>query len=351
MGRLGITKSHAAPYGSQAKGRIEIVNKTVWNTLAKRLPTYIGADMDKEAGQKVHKLTRRDLKEFGVSRHLPAWDEFVRLCWAMVEEYNAKPHSSLPGFRDETGRKRTMSPDECWAAHVASGFEAVPVDPEEADDLFRPYELRTASRGQVKWNGNQFFHEALEGYHGERVLVGYDYHQADRVWVREFDGDSGQPGRLICVARFGGNSAEYFPKSFQQTAIEARAKGRLRRIDDKRAAIEAERDGLLRIEQRADRFADFIDMTPVAPEAVVPEPATLATPTVLPAAGEPGPRKRRSFASDEELAAWVLEHPEDLTPQRIKVLRGCLRDSTARKLFELSGIDLEALRNLLRAAA
>lgn len=110
MGRLGITKSHAAPYGSQAKGRIEIVNKTVWNTLAKRLPTYIGADMDKEAGQKVHKLTRRDLKAFGESRHLPAWDEFVRLCWDMVEEYNAEPHSSLPEFRDANGRKRPMSP-------------------------------------------------------------------------------------------------------------------------------------------------------------------------------------------------------------------------------------------------
>lgn len=347
MGRLGITKSHAAPYGSQAKGRIEIVNKTVWNTLAKRLPTYIGQDMDKEAGQRIHKITRQELKEFGASRHLPSWEEFVGLCRGMVEEYNAKPHSSLPKFRDpDTGKTRHMSPNECWAAHVAGGFEAVPVDADEADDLFRPYEIRTARRAQVEWNTNQYFHQALEAYHQEKVMVGYDYHQADRVWVREYDMESGQPGALICVAVFAGNAARYFPKSYEQAAIEKRAMGRLRRIEDKRAAVEAERDGFLQIEHTPGMVADFVKITPDAPVHAIEE-ADNVTPIPAPALKP----KIRTFASDECLAVWALENPDQLNPNQIAVLRRCMQDSTARKLFELSGIDLEALRNLLRAAA
>lgn len=345
MGRLGITKMHAAPYGSQAKGRIERPNATIWDALAKRFTTYIGADMDKEAGQKVHKITRRELKEFGESRHLPTWEEFVRLAWAMVEEYNNKIHTSLPKFEDpQSGKTRHMTPNEAWAAHVAAGFEPVPVDQGEVDDLFRPYEIRTASRSEVQWNGNKFFHEALEAYHQKKVMVGYDYHQADRVWVREFDRDSGQPGRLICVARFGGNSERYVPLSFEQAAIENRAKGRLRRLDAKREAIEAERDGLLQIEFEGTEVADFIETAPT------PEPAEVAL--VINNASEAPPAvRRRVFASDADLAVWALANPHEVSARQLEVLRDCMARSNARELFRLSGVDTEALRTLLRAAA
>lgn len=347
MGRLGITKMHAAPYGSQAKGRIERPNATIWDVLAKRLPTYIGQDMDKEAGQKVHKLTRRELKEFGQSRLLPSWEEFVRLCDARVAEYNATPHRSLPKFDDpQTGRLRHMSPDEAWAAHVTNGFMPIPVDQDEADDLFRPYEIRTARRALVQWNGNTYYHDALEAWHERKVMVGYDYHQADRVWVREFDVESGQPGRLICVARFGGNSERYVPLSYEQTAIETRAKGRLRRIDAKRDAIEAERDALM-IETAPVEVADFIDIAPVD----IAPPLALVAQAGSDPMGKQQPTRRRVFASDEELAAWALDHPSELRPNQIAVLRDCLSRPAARELFRLSGIDVEALRTLLRAVA
>ena len=347
MGRLGITKMHAAPYGSQAKGRIERPNATVWDVLAKRLPTYIGADMDKEAGHKIHKLTRRDLKEFGESRHLPTWEEFVRLCEARVAEYNDEPHRGLPKFRDpETGKTRHMSPNECWAAHVANGFEPVPVDQDEADDLFRPYEIRTARRAQVQWNGNFYFDEALEGYHEERVMVGYDYHQADKVWVREFDRNTGQPGRLICVARFGGNSERYVPLTFEQRAVETRAKGRLRRLDDKRASVEAERDALHLLEHQTEHPADFIDLASVPVPSS--EPIRLASEQHQ---DEAVTARRQVFASDEELAAWALQHPDQLSPNQIAVLRRCLARPIGRENLRANGIDTEALGTLLRAAA
>lgn len=348
MGRLGITKMHAAPYGSQAKGRIERPNLTIWDVLAKRLPTYIGADMDKEAGQKVHKITRRELAEFGESRHLPSWEEFVTLCEERVAEYNAKPHRGLPKFRDPaTGRERHMSPNECWETHVANGFEPVAIDVNEADDLFRPYEIRTCRRAQVQWNTNFYFHQKLERHHEEEVMVGYDYHQARKVWVREFDRDSGQPGRLICVADFMGNAERYVPLSYEQKALEKRAKGRLRRLERKVETVEAELDMHYLLDHQAPAPADFIDLSPVTPE-----PAAITVPNVTSiSTAAPAKPKRRTFASDEELAAWALEHPEELKPNQIAVLRRCMSNSTARKLFELSGIDTEALRTLLRAVA
>ncbi len=348
MGRLSITKMHAAPYGSQAKGRIERPNATVWDTFAKRFPTYIGKDMDKEAGHKIHKITRRELKEFGESRHLPSWDEFVRLAWAMVEEYNNKVHSGLPKFEDpKTGKTRHMTPNEAWAAHVANGFEPVPVDADEADDLFRPYEIRTARRALVEWNTNQFYHPDLEAYHGQKVMVGYDYHQAEKVWVREFDRESGQPGKLICVAIFGGNSERYVPLSYEQDAVEKRAKGRLRRVDAKRDTIEAERDALLMIEAQPVQAADLIDLAQAQP---VPVQLAVDNAEATPAAMA-APVRRRTFASDEELAAWALQHPEELTVNQLRVLRNCLGNFASRKVLEMSGIDTEALRTLLRAAA
>lgn len=340
MGRLGITKMHAAPYGSQAKGRIERPQATVWDRLARRLPSYIGEDMDKEAAQAFHKASRREIKEFGETKRLPSWVDFVAMCDAAVADYNARPHRGLPKFEDPaTGKTRHMSPDEAWAAHVAAGFEPVPVDPGEADDLFRPYEIRTVRRSLVHWNTNTYFHEALEAWHEEKVMVGYDWHQADKVWVRAFDVSTGQPGALICVAVFGGNAERYVPLSYEQKALETRAAGRLKRVDAKRDAIEAERDSL--------RLVDMTPMQPVVdlPPAVAPEPAIPATESETPKA------RRRVFASDEELAAWALAHPDDLSPNQAAVLRDCLARPAARELFRMSGIDVEALRTLLRAAA
>ncbi len=337
MGRLGITKMHAAPYGSQAKGRIERPNATVWDRLARRFPTYIGADMDKEAGQNIHKTTRREIREFGQSRHLPPWEEFVAKALEMVADYNASPHRGLPKFEDPvTGRTRHMSPDEAWAAHVAAGFEPVPVDADEADDLFRPYEFRVVRRGLVQWNNNHYFDEALEAFHEQRVMVGYDYARADKVWVREFDMDSGQPGRLICVARFNAHAERYVPVSFEEQAQEKRTNAALKRIDRKRAAIEAERDAARSIEARPVMPATFIAPEPDVIEEV---PAVAALP------------RRRVFASDEELAAWALQHPAEVTANQIAVLRDCLSRPAARELFRMSGIDVEALRTLLRAVA
>ena len=124
--RLGMTKLHALPQNAQAKGLIERYNGTVLVPLAKEFATYIGKDMDREAGQKIHKLTRRELKQFGTSRALPSFDDFLAAMHVAVDDYNNRPHSALNG----------ATPNECWNAHVADGFEPVSITQAEADDLF-----------------------------------------------------------------------------------------------------------------------------------------------------------------------------------------------------------------------
>ncbi len=353
MGRLGISKMHSIAYNSQARGIIERFHGSVWNPLAKGLATYVGVDMDKEARKKAFDVTRRDIKAVGSSRILIGWDEFLQLCEGAVEIYNNRPHSNLPKMADPiTGRKRHMSPNEAWADQVAKGFEAISVQPSEMDDLFRPHEIRTVNRCLINWNTNQYFHMDLEQYHGDKVIVAYDIKDASKLWVREIDVVDGErlPGRLICVAEFAGNEERYVSVSYEQAAIEKRARAQKRRLTDKIDKVEDQLRTDLYIEHQPQETIDVLSDSLSDP---LPEPVStielIAPEPVRPT--EPAKLRKRIFKSDEELASWVIDHPEDLTPQKKKVLSGCLQRSTSLELFRLSGIDVEALRTVLRNAA
>jgi len=339
IGRLGITKLHSLPYNSQARGIIERFNGSVWNPLSKEFDTYIGADMDRQAKQRAFKETRRDIKTLGTSRRLPSWEQFLTACRNAIAAYNAKSHSELPG---------KMSPNQYWEYHQSKGFEIVPVLEAESNDLFRPYSRRKTNRALVEFLGNSYFHLDLERYHGEYVLVGYDIHDASKVWVREIEMMDGEEamGRLICIAIFSGNEERYIPLTMERAALEKRANARAKRLNDHLAEVEAELSPARFLEASATAPMPIIDITP--------EPVSAPNVEILadyqrPA--EPEMPKRRTFASDEELAAWAIQNPESLTSNQVRVLRGCLQQPTAIELFRLSGIDLEALRNVLRAVA
>lgn len=340
MGRLSITKMHALPYNSQAKGIIERFNGTCWNPMARRLDTYIGEEMDKEAGHAIHKLTRSEIATFGQSSNLPTWDHFLAMCEEAVADYNDREHSGLPKISDPaTGKMRHMTPNECWASHVASGFEPVTIDKDDEDDLFRPYEVRKVRRALVEWNTNTYFHLALEAWHGRNVMVGYDLHQADKVWVREFDEDTGQPGPLICVAEFGGNKERYISLTYQRKAEEKRVQGRLKLIDKKRQDINEELDDYRLIDLGA-----VIPMPVITPE---PAPVDFARPLSV-----TKPQTVRHMQHpDVELAFDVLADPKKLTSGRRQLLLDLTAGRAGRELLRISGVDLAMLDDLLRSAA
>jgi len=236
IARLGIIKQNSLPYSSQARGVIERINRSVWHRAAKLLPTYVGADMDDEARQRAFKITRRDIKAFGASRVLLPWADFLTLCEMAVAQHNSEPHSTLKKVTDaDTLKKRHQSPAEAWAEAEATGWQADRLDEAEARDLFRPHVLRKTRRALVSLWGNDYYHPALEEFHGEEVMVAYDIHDAERVWVR--DGE----GRLICEASWNGHQTAFMPVSKVMADHEKRIAGRHKRLDAHRAEVEAER--------------------------------------------------------------------------------------------------------------
>ncbi|KQI69405.1 hypothetical protein AN189_03000 [Loktanella sp. 3ANDIMAR09] len=344
MGRLGITKYHSLPQNSQARGIIERFHGSVWNPLAREFDTYVGVEMDRQARQKSFKVTRKEIREIGASSSLPTWDEFLEGCRKAIATYNAKPHSALPG---------RQSPDEYWQSHVDTGFEPVIVTKAESDDLFRPYVRRKTRRCLIEYKTNTYFNIALQEYDGDEVLVGYDIHDADRVWVRAIDTADGEdvPGRLICIAKFAGNEERYVPLTMQRLADEGRAKGRLRRAQDKIDEIAEELDPPHLLS--GHQAAPFQQVGPRAAHATIhADEAEIAS------VGE-GPEVRAlksansapRFGSDAELAHWAIDNPDNLHPSQLGVLRECVADAADRQLLKDHGVDIDALLALLRHAA
>lgn len=228
MTRLGTEMKHSTAYNSQARGMIERVHKTVWIRLAKKLPTYIGADMDRQARQAVFKKTRKDIKTFGESKALIGWDEFLQIAKVAVNTYNNEPHTGLPRrYNQTTGRREHLTPQKMWDEQVGAmtkaGTGLVTVSDAERDDLYRPYVQRKCLRGEINLFSNKYFSRDLEQYHGETMLVGYDIHDGSRVWVRDLT------HRLICIAEFEANKRAYFSQSAVDNAHEKRAIGQVKR--------------------------------------------------------------------------------------------------------------------------
>lgn len=327
--RLSITKEHALPRNSQGRGLIERSHRTIWNKLAKDFPTYLGKDMDREASERVHKITRKEIKEFGFSRTLPTWEEFLDACQQAAAAYNRKSHSKLPG---------KMSPDQYWALHEGREFKPILVTEEEADDLWRPYVIRRARRGMVEWNTNVYHSEHLRNYHEMKVLVGYDRHDGSKVWVREIgeNNDGSEMGRLICVAQFTSNKERYFPLSAEQAAVEKRAKGRMKRVMQKVDAIEQELNPATLLEAHARPVMHLVEQT--EPELIVETE-------------QPPQPKKLKFSSDWDLAEWVIKNPERMEEHQRSYLEQCLRRDSFVGVMNEKGLDVERLRNVLRQAA
>lgn len=236
MGRLGMTMHHARAYNSQAKGASER-SHNIFTRAAKRLPTYVGKDMDAEARKVMFHWTRGEIRLQGgiINAPIPTWDGFKQYIEAVIAEYNNLPHRGLPQIYGADGKKRHLTPNEFWAMKVAHFGEPDKVAPEDEGMLFRPQEMRTVSRGKISLLNNTYFAAELEEFHGERLRVGYDVQDARWVWVYDDE------GRLICKAEWEGNATAYMPQSYIEHARERRTDAALKRNDNQRDNILAER--------------------------------------------------------------------------------------------------------------
>lgn len=350
--RLGTTPSHSLPYNSQARGIIERINGSVWNTLAKEFATYVGPDMDREAKMRVHKATRRDLKVTGTSRLLPSFAEFVERVNAMVGLYNDTPHSSLKIRDTETGRMRKASPNEYWADFQARGFEHITVEPHEVDELFRPHVKRRTRRGEVTWLNNHYSAVELEPYHGMDVLVGYDIHNGSKVWVRELEQLNGQevPGRLICVAEFWHNKERYFPVSATEAAREKRVEGQLRRLKVKEDRVKDDLRAPL-LESSAEIPMEILTPAP-EPEPIARPQENVITLNATPVS-TPQSNRRNPFQDVDLDLAWdIVEAPQDyeIPHGHVRLMSALLGNKAFVDMMREVGLPITELADRLAAA-
>jgi len=226
--RLGGTMQHSIPYNSQARGLSERGHQTIWVRAAKKLTSYIGADMDKHAGTRVHRLGRKQLKEQGTTRLMPTFGEFMAGVEDEIEIYNRTPHRGLQKMRDPlTGLQRYPSPDEAWQSAIAQGWEPIAATPELVESLMRPQVIRKTHRGEIQWLNETYFLDDLRSLHGQEIRLAYDVRDAARVWAYALDGE------LIGEAMLDGNASDYMPMSLLERSRAKREQGQVKRSMDK----------------------------------------------------------------------------------------------------------------------
>ncbi|EJM3833921.1 Mu transposase C-terminal domain-containing protein, partial [Salmonella enterica] len=202
-------------------------------------------------------LTPRQVKALG---KIPTWEQTVSAIEREVELYNNRDHSSLP--RRENGRH--YSPAAYRRHLIREQGQDVMIDhltPEELHEMFRPEEIRTTTRGEIRIFNNIYFSTELKFFTGEKVRVNYDIHDANSIIVRRMDGS------FICDAIWNGNKVDGFAKPVIQKLTEERVKGRIdrgmKRVEDARrelrpALAHQEDEALTDLLARADKEAVLI---------------------------------------------------------------------------------------------
>lgn len=231
LARLGIEMTNSIPGRPRGKGLMERAVQTLFVPLAKRLPSCTHADMDRDAGKRIYKITRADIKRQGHSPLLPTWKNFLHQLAARVDEYNSTPHRALPKHSDTAGRRRHMSPNELWHRFRDEGWEPFLVPDAAQQDLFMPGEVRKVRNGMVRIFGESYYSAELAEFHGDLVEVRYDIWSPDEVQIWTTRGEK------VCAAAREGNALPYFAPSRIEAAKERRAKGQVARLAGKLDAI------------------------------------------------------------------------------------------------------------------
>jgi len=243
LARLGIDHQTGIPGNPQGRGLVERLWQTLTIPLAKQLPTFRGHGADGDHLRKSTIQIEKDLRAGRTPKGLPTLREFVAALDAAIADYNGNHvHSELG-----------TTPDLAYAAKLREDDSSM-VDEHEKLHLFRPHVERTAARGEVSLWNNIYFSADLMEVDKQKVLVGYDIHDAGYVVVRRLNGE------YICRADWNANSRDYFPQSKTDDLRHQRVERRLKKLDGERDLALAELGG---------NGGNIIEQAPLATDSAV----------------------------------------------------------------------------------
>jgi putative transposase len=271
--RLGIGHETGIPGNPQGRGIIERVHKTILIRVARKFQTFNGGSADREwvratsvaidsalnAEKNGKELT---IKQSNDLKKLPSWQQLIDAVEEGIEWYNTRhEHSELP--KRANGKHYTPAQ---YRAEQLQMVELHYLTDAEKRDMFRPsFEVSTRN-GEVRHLNNIYFSDALASYHGEKVHIFVDIHDANSVTVRTLD------GVFICEAAWNGNKKAAFPVTMVENKREERAIGIKKRAEKVIEKAEAELYPNRTIEHAPD-FSQLAGPVPVpAFEAVEEEP-------------------------------------------------------------------------------
>lgn len=234
--RLGISHQTGIPGNPQGRGIIERLMKTLAHPIARQFETYFGPNADADTVRRV--LTATDSlaktsqnvankdkpltpKQAWAKGRLPSWDELISVITAAVNWYNYEhKHSEIGGITPASMRQYLLGKLE--------RDDYVTLTQAESRDLFRPSVVRVVQRAWLSVYNNHYWHEALEDYNGKKVQVCIDQHNPKTVIVRDLK------GRYLCEALLNGNTKDAFALTLVEHKKHARAKARIKRLDDEK---------------------------------------------------------------------------------------------------------------------
>lgn len=241
--RYGIEHATGLPGNPQGRGIIERFWKTVTIPLAKTYRTYIGQDADSSTKtltiRKLNSAMNAERQGKALSteqqryrKQMPSWRQFLADLDAAIKDYNMNhEHAELA---KATGGGY-CTPADYRAYRLAElDKKEEPLTDVELDYMFRPEKICTVHRGTVRLHNNVYAGSVLTMHHGDKVRVGYDWHDASEVIAKTMDGG------IIGKVKLDGHVKPGMPVSLVEQLREKRVRDAVKRQQAKIEIAEAE---------------------------------------------------------------------------------------------------------------
>lgn len=205
--RLGVTQRTSLPGNARGKGLVEGWFRWYEERSGKRFESFCGhCRTDDLLARLETKIRRGEIT-------ILSWQQYLDEVRRYIDEYNRTPKDALDG----------RSPDEVWAAELQRNPLHLP-----PEALLRPQREVTVRRWEVRLLNRYYRHADLAAYERRNVLVEYDLHDANQVWVRDHD------QRLICAALLVNQT----PWARENVLADAREKSRKAKVARHQRAID-----------------------------------------------------------------------------------------------------------------